>query len=54
MLNRSSRVQFSKSRTVTVGYATADGTAKAGSDYVSAAGSLSFAPGTVAQKKPSR
>jgi hypothetical protein len=37
------------SRTVTVGYATADGTAKAGSDYVSAAGSLTFPPGTVSQ-----
>jgi predicted extracellular nuclease len=37
------------SRTVTVGYTTADGTAKAGADYVSAAGSLTFAPGTVSQ-----
>ena len=31
--------------TVTVNYATADGTAQAGSDYVAANGSLSFAPG---------
>lgn len=30
---------------VTVNFATADGTAKAGSDYVAAAGTLSFAPG---------
>jgi hypothetical protein len=37
------------SRTVTVGYATADGTAKAGSDYVSASGRLTFPPGTVSQ-----
>lgn len=37
------------SRTVTVAYATADGTAKAGADYVSAAGSLTFTPGTVSQ-----
>ena len=32
-------------QTVTVQYATADGTAKAGSDYTSASGSLTFAPG---------
>jgi hypothetical protein len=31
--------------TVTVSYATADGTATAGSDYVAAAGTLTFAPG---------
>jgi chitinase len=37
------------SRTVTVAYATVDGTAQAGSDYVSAAGTLTFAPGTTAQ-----
>ena len=33
-------------RTVTVDYATADGTAVAGSDYTAAAGTLTFAPGT--------
>ena len=33
------------SSTVTVGYATANGTATAGSDYVAASGTLSFAPG---------
>jgi Calx-beta domain len=32
-------------QTVTVGYATSDGTASAGTDYVAAAGSLSFSPG---------
>ena len=32
-------------QTVSVQYATADGTAKAGSDYTSASGSLTFAPG---------
>jgi hypothetical protein len=37
------------SRAVTVAYATADGTARAGSDYVAIAGTLTFAPGTVAQ-----
>ena len=37
------------SRIVTVGYATADGTAHAGSDYVAAVGSLTFPPGTVSQ-----
>lgn len=31
--------------TVTVAYATADGTARAGSDYVAASGSLTFGPG---------
>ena len=33
------------SGTVTVGYATADGTATAGQDYTSASGTLTFAPG---------
>ena len=37
------------SRAVTVAYATADGIARAGSDYVAIAGTLTFAPGTVAQ-----
>src|SRR5262249_19478706 len=36
-------------RTVTVDYATADGTATAGLDYVSAFGSLTFVPGTATQ-----
>lgn len=35
--------------TVTVGYATADGTAQAGSDYLPRSGSLSFAPGVTAR-----
>jgi 6-phosphogluconolactonase (cycloisomerase 2 family) len=34
---------------VTVGWATADGTATAGSDYVAASGTLTFAPGTTSQ-----
>jgi len=33
-------------QTVTVNYATADGTATAGSDYVAASGTLTFTPGT--------
>jgi len=37
------------SAVVTVDYATADGTATAGSDYVAAAGTLTFAPGTTTQ-----
>ncbi|UAY74695.1 putative Ig domain-containing protein [Pseudoxanthomonas sp. X-1] len=36
-------------QTVTVNYATADGTANAGSDYVARSGTLTFAPGTTAQ-----
>src|SRR5205085_1518794 len=36
-------------RTVTVDYATADGTAAAGSDYTAAAGTLAFAPGETSQ-----
>jgi hypothetical protein len=37
-------------QTVTVAYATANGTATAGSDYVSASGTLTFAPGTTTQE----
>ncbi|MCL1560583.1 putative Ig domain-containing protein [Xanthomonas nasturtii] len=36
-------------QTVTVNYATADGTANAGSDYSARSGTLTFAPGTTAQ-----
>jgi hypothetical protein len=36
-------------QTVTVVYATADGTATAGTDYMAATGNLSFSPGTTAQ-----
>ncbi|WP_035226329.1 Calx-beta domain-containing protein [Paracidovorax oryzae] len=36
-------------RTVTVNYATADGSANAGSDYVAASGTLTFPPGTTTQ-----
>jgi hypothetical protein len=37
---------------ITVVYATADGTATAGTDYVAAAGNLSFTPGTTTQTIP--
>jgi hypothetical protein len=37
-------------QTVRVAYATANGTATAGSDYVSASGTLTFAPGTTTQE----
>ena len=35
--------------TVTVGYGTVDGTAKAGTDFKAASGTLSFSPGTLSQ-----
>lgn len=37
-------------RTVTVGYATANGTAVAGTDYVAASGTVTFTPGVVLQQ----
>jgi len=37
---------------LTITYATADGTARAGSDYVAATGTLTFAPGVVSQNIP--
>ena len=43
------RLSNPSSRTVTMDYATVDGTAQAGSDYTAAAGSLSFPPGTLFQ-----
>src|SRR5436309_6619264 len=36
-------------QTVTVNYATADGTATAGADYVAASGTLTFPPGSATQ-----
>ena len=44
-------VTLSKAATtaVTVGYATADGTAHAGTDYKATSGTLTFSPGTVSQ-----
>jgi hypothetical protein len=43
------RLSNPSSRTVTVDYATMDGTAQAGSDYTAAAARLSFPPGTLFQ-----
>jgi hypothetical protein len=40
------------SLTVTVAYATANGTASAGSDYMAASGTLTFAPGSTSQPLP--
>ena len=40
------------SGTVTVGYATADGTATAGQDYTAASGTLTFAPGETSESVP--
>lgn len=40
------RLSAAVDRTVTVAFATADGTARAGSDYVEAGGTLTFPPGT--------
>lgn len=39
----------STAQTVTVTFATADGTATAGSDYAATSGTLTFAPGTTTQ-----
>jgi Calx-beta domain len=39
-------------QTVTVGYATADGTATAGSDYLAASGTLTFPPGVTERTAP--
>ena len=39
----------SSSQTITVNYATADGTATAGNDYVTAGGTLTFTPGQTSQ-----
>jgi uncharacterized repeat protein (TIGR01451 family) len=39
----------STAQTVTVNYATSDGTATAGSDYTATSGTLTFAPGTTTQ-----
>jgi hypothetical protein len=45
VLNFTVSLDKANSRTVTVQYATANGTAAAGSDYVTASGTLSFSPG---------
>jgi hypothetical protein len=43
------RLSAASTQTVTVNYATSDGTATAGSDYVAKSGTLTFAPGTTTQ-----
>ncbi|MGF7177598.1 cellulase family glycosylhydrolase [Azospirillum doebereinerae] len=43
------KLASASTETVTVKYATADGTAKAGSDYTAASGTLTFAPGETAK-----
>ncbi|MCW1956995.1 MAG: cellulase family glycosylhydrolase [Mycobacterium sp.] len=49
--NASFAVSLSKAATtpITVGYATANGTAKAGADYTAATGTVTFAPGVTTQ-----
>ena len=42
-------LSHASSRTVTVDYATSDGTARAGSDYTASSGSLTFNPGDTSQ-----
>jgi subtilisin family serine protease/subtilisin-like proprotein convertase family protein len=48
-LNFTVRLSAPSGKTVTVNYATADGSAAAGSDYTAKSGSLSFGPGTTSQ-----
>ncbi|MEO8681843.1 MAG: DUF4082 domain-containing protein, partial [Vicinamibacterales bacterium] len=47
--NLTATLSASSSQTVTVAYTTANGTAVAGSDYVSSAGTLTFLPGITSQ-----
>ena len=49
VLEFSVTLSHASSRTVTVDYATSDGTATAGSDYTAASGSLTFNPGDISQ-----
>jgi hypothetical protein len=49
VLNFTVSLDRANDRTVTVQYATANGTAAAGSDYVAASGTLSFSPGQTAK-----
>jgi uncharacterized repeat protein (TIGR01451 family) len=46
------RLSLTNSQTVTVNYATADGTAIAGNDYVLTAGTLTFGPGEIVKTVP--
>lgn len=43
-------LSVASTRTVTVAYATEDGSAKAGSDYIAQSGTLTFAPGQTSQQ----
>jgi hypothetical protein len=51
-VNVTVKLSQSDTKTVTVNYATVDGTAIAGSDYVAASGTLTFAPGVVTKLIP--
>ena len=46
------QLSASSSQTITVDFATADGTATAGTDYIATSGTLSFAPGQTTKTIP--
>ncbi len=48
----SAQLDVASALTITVDYATQDGTAQAGTDYLTATGTLTFAPGVTAQAIP--
>jgi len=45
-------LDFASANSITVDYATADGTAAAGSDYTATSGTLTFAPGETSKTIP--